>query len=599
MYRTDKIITVLKELNDIYFLPAIQREFVWKPPQVYQLFDSMMQGYPIGSFLFWKLDKGNKGQWDAYQFVRECRERGTHNPPAYLDTVTNPVLVLDGQQRLTALYVGLMGHMKKYVRTDLLPEDENAWEAQHLYLNLLSGPSNTPNSTVSDKFQFQFRSDPMDPVARGARKKYWFKVARISTCASDQAFDDLKRDEKVMAGNRLGKLSPHQADTIDNNLIWLYNRVWKEDYLAYYLVDVTDANRALEIFARANSGGTTLSKSDLLLSMVTARWERLNAREEIYQLVETINTKLPHRNRIDKDFILKCALALYVNRVEYDAASFTSDAMQLIASRWNQIKAVVEKGFRLANSFGMDSANLTSANAMIPVIYYLMKYPRLLVKGSDYFDIKNTHAIRTWLAYVMLAQRFSAHTDDVLRQARDVIRSQSASSEDFPLEAITGKSPEELRDGIVDRALKRTYNPLNSAGKQLTFLALTLLYDTQTDWSRREYSIDHIFPQSLFTTDSLSRAGVKSSDHGRYITASQSLGNLLLLPVRENTRKSDQQLADWIKLRTDDFKQTHHIPKDENLYRLDRFSDFIEQRTALIMTHLHNAFRPMSQDMPG
>ena len=35
------------------FLPALQRKFVWKTEQIEGLFDSMMQGYPIGTFLFW------------------------------------------------------------------------------------------------------------------------------------------------------------------------------------------------------------------------------------------------------------------------------------------------------------------------------------------------------------------------------------------------------------------------------------------------------------------------------------------------------------------------------------------------------------------
>ena len=37
-----------------YVLPAIQREFVWKPEQICRLFDSLMQGYPFGTFLFWR-----------------------------------------------------------------------------------------------------------------------------------------------------------------------------------------------------------------------------------------------------------------------------------------------------------------------------------------------------------------------------------------------------------------------------------------------------------------------------------------------------------------------------------------------------------------
>ena len=54
-------ITIVKALRAIegreYVLPAIQREFVWRPEQIERLFDSLMRGYPIGSFLFWKIER--------------------------------------------------------------------------------------------------------------------------------------------------------------------------------------------------------------------------------------------------------------------------------------------------------------------------------------------------------------------------------------------------------------------------------------------------------------------------------------------------------------------------------------------------------------
>ena len=53
-------VTIREALESIqlqdYVLPAIQREFVWSAPQIISLFDSLMRGYPIGSFLFWRLE---------------------------------------------------------------------------------------------------------------------------------------------------------------------------------------------------------------------------------------------------------------------------------------------------------------------------------------------------------------------------------------------------------------------------------------------------------------------------------------------------------------------------------------------------------------
>src|SRR5690348_18478691 len=108
-YRSETIALAIGRMNRQYFLPAIQREFVWKPEQVAQLFDSIMRGYPISSFLFWELDEANKGRWEIYRFIQDFDERGSHNPAANAHGVQQLTLVLDGQQRLTSLLIGLRG----------------------------------------------------------------------------------------------------------------------------------------------------------------------------------------------------------------------------------------------------------------------------------------------------------------------------------------------------------------------------------------------------------------------------------------------------------------------------------------------------------
>src|SRR5258708_14124056 len=95
-----------------YVLPAIQREFVWKPEQIERLFDSLMQGYPFGTFLFWKVDASTSGKFKFYDFVLNYHQRdAAHCPelPALHDQAVTAVL--DGQQRLTALNIGLRGSM--------------------------------------------------------------------------------------------------------------------------------------------------------------------------------------------------------------------------------------------------------------------------------------------------------------------------------------------------------------------------------------------------------------------------------------------------------------------------------------------------------
>lgn len=97
-------------------LPAIQREFVWSHPKVEWLFDSLLQEYPIGSFLFWEVrDSKSKTDYKYYEFLRDYRERyRTENPEFNTAGHIDFDAVLDGQQRLTSLYIGLCGTYAYY-----------------------------------------------------------------------------------------------------------------------------------------------------------------------------------------------------------------------------------------------------------------------------------------------------------------------------------------------------------------------------------------------------------------------------------------------------------------------------------------------------
>ena len=99
-----------KIATNYYVLPAIQREFVWNPEQICRLFDSIMQGYPFGEFLFWSIEPQQSGDYRYYGFVRDYHQRDDPHCPD-LGQLPNQKMtaVLDGQQRLTAFNIGLRG----------------------------------------------------------------------------------------------------------------------------------------------------------------------------------------------------------------------------------------------------------------------------------------------------------------------------------------------------------------------------------------------------------------------------------------------------------------------------------------------------------
>ena len=67
-----------------YVLPSIQREYVWSTNQIETLFDSLMRDYPIGTFLFWEIDKEYVKKFDFYEFIKNYSENQMH--AVYFDT---------------------------------------------------------------------------------------------------------------------------------------------------------------------------------------------------------------------------------------------------------------------------------------------------------------------------------------------------------------------------------------------------------------------------------------------------------------------------------------------------------------------------------
>jgi Protein of unknown function DUF262 len=106
-YASASIGAVLDNVNRRYFLPAIQRPYVWSSDQVVMLFDSLLKGYPISSFMFWSVDQATKREVRIYRFFEDYHPDKQNDPTS--PDGRDVVLVLDGQQRLTSLLIGLRG----------------------------------------------------------------------------------------------------------------------------------------------------------------------------------------------------------------------------------------------------------------------------------------------------------------------------------------------------------------------------------------------------------------------------------------------------------------------------------------------------------
>ena len=280
-YETHTIAETMAKINREYFIPAIQRPYVWEVEQIERLFDSIMKEYPISTFLLWKPPVENRATWHTYQFAQDFKYGELHSEDADLSKSQDMHLVLDGQQRLTSLFIGLYGSYRvrpKYKRKN----QENSYARQLLFLNLVK---NAETSAEEDEVEgvtygFAFRDEAK---IRNSATEYWMPVSRVLDLEGLDQLEDATEDlvEKM---DDLGA-SLESKRTAKRNLKRLHAVVWEQRTISACIVKQSSYDKVLDIFVRANDGGTKLSKSDLLMSLVTLNWQHFDARHDIVQFL--------------------------------------------------------------------------------------------------------------------------------------------------------------------------------------------------------------------------------------------------------------------------------------------------------------------------
>lgn len=555
-----------------YLMPAIQREFVWGADQITKLVDSLMRGYPVGSFLLWDVKPETAQSYTFYEFLTNYHERD--NPYAGKATVpsgSGTTAVLDGQQRLTSLNIALYGSFaekKKYAWWN----SADAFPVKRLYLNLVDEPD---DEELGTKYDLGFLTDREAAPADGEADK-WFRVGAVLDLANAGPAIMRELEQRGIAGS---------ADAFQR-LYDLYEAVRVLKPMNYFLVTDQDADKVLEIFVRVNSGGTTLSYSDLLLSMATNQWQELDAREEVRSLVSEINSNAGRQFSFSKDVVLKTALTIADVDVRFKVTNFTQGNMARVEAAWPQIKGALLRAATLLQQFGYNERNLTANSVIVPVAHYL----HLRGAGDSYLDstadAADRLALQRWVTRSLVKRGvWGSGLDTLLTRIRDVLRTNSTNG--FPVAAVEEAMAAVGKSLAFDNAEIDELLNLKYAG-QRTFSVLSVLYPG-LDLSKKFHE-DHIFPKSRFTRKKLLDAGIPLDKIDDYLAAVNLLPNLQLLAGTANIEKQDSLPAEWIDTAfpSEDKRATYLAENDLDGLPLDLadFTSFFEQRKQRIRTRL-------------
>lgn len=519
-------LTLRKIQDGSLVLPAIQREFIWEAQQVERLFDSVLRGYPIGSFLAWNVGAETVRGFRFYGFLKDFHEK--HNP--YCSVLDLPshrqvTAVLDGQQRLTALNIGLRGSFASRARGGWWRNDA-AFPVRQLHVNVLAEAA---ENDLGMKYDFRLLTPAQaEPPADGSA--HWFPVHRIFEI---DGFPGLMRE---LAARDLGN-NAFASDMVGR----LYEAIHSVRALYFYEEEDQDVEKVLDIFIRVNSGGTVLSYSDLLLSIATAQWTERDAREEIRSLLDVLNAT-GQGFRFPKDTVLKTGLVLTgVADIGFKVRNFNSANMATLEERWDEVTESLTLAVNLLADFGLSDATLTANSVLIPVTYYMHR------RGlAEHYRTAPTHRedrarLRGWVLRSLVKQGiWGSGLDTLLRELRDTIDEHGA--DNFPVAqlearmAARGKSlafsDEEIQD-LVDLAY----------GSRRTFAALALLFP-HVD-TRNLHHVDHVYPRSRITRTRLVSQGVNEGDAAEMTRRRDLLPNLQLLEGPENVGKRDALPKVW------------------------------------------------------
>lgn len=242
--------------------PEMQREYVWKATRVRDLLDSLYRNYPSGTILLWETDTDAP----TTDFAISTEKNST----------SRPLLLLDGQQRLTSLSSVIRGtpiyvrEGRKLRQIEILFNLEHPEELVTL-TEIDDAPGNTLQVTEEDEFdddeeeslrdrfnQFTFIVSNPQLV----NSPTWVNVSEVFASHSDAEF--LKKAGVLSLDDPLYSKYSERLKKLRQIREYSYRLDVLEPSLSY--------EEVTEIFIRVNSLGVKLRSSDLALAQITAKW---------------------------------------------------------------------------------------------------------------------------------------------------------------------------------------------------------------------------------------------------------------------------------------------------------------------------------------
>lgn len=551
-----KIHDVVQDISsNMIVLPVIQRSLVWDEEKMELLFDSLLKRNSFGGIMSLEEEKGAQPLFAFRQFSKEGELHDSDLPPV-LDH--NTTLIIDGQQRLQAFYMGLKGGVN----------------GKQLYLNLFS----------QGDYDFEFAGQINDLVT--TRKEdnveipmLWYLVPSLYTHLIKVGNDDYRVSSEII---KLRNIQDEALkELVYSNVRRFERAIFGLKSLGISKVSIDQTNpdgerrRMVELFRRLNDGGTRLSVSDLAASVLKGFDYRLEGflRHDIPQFADI---GFRQDEVIKFIFLLQDNHTTEVTDIKNEDADFTiQNAPRIVKS--------LEVLRQLLKDSGLYEYYIGGGRSVIPLYFiaYHIFYKnetldRLSTVYSNY-DANNPDFtnIKRWLYMSLLNGVFSRGKGWIpyITGVRKILNTVSNYRGNlFPAEELL--SMYESHPLIFNREITES----NIQNWDMTF-AFYLIYNRHNTLGR---DIDHIQPKSLLQQANISSQKIHSLSNYQLLDEGTNRGD-------KRAKELDNWLANWKKAELNEYLERHLIPTNPDLWLLDNFDAFLSERSKMIVEKIQQA----------
>ena len=347
-----------------------------------------------------------------------------------------------------------------------------------------------------------------------------------------------------------------------DDLIGEIKRMEKYDMNIQRTPERTSMKDAMELFIRLNTGGKPLPSVDLALAYISLLWDE--SREEFKKFRDSLK---PTGFCFDLDFFIRCLFAVSLKQ-SIRKTLIRSFSTKNVQEDWDKTRKGIEKTIDFLKTTLNLGSNLflEAENSLVPIVF-LFSEKEETIKGK-------MNLLAYWFIVSYLNQRFSGQSTTVLNRDINTIQNDKK-----PIEGLINNLKED-RSIFVTKAD-------HIKGGQFKFILYTLYKDIRTTDFVTGFGIDtsmitssnrldlhHIFADSL-----LKKTKFKSKK--------EEIANKTFLTNKSNKILSNSEptyLAQYDK----NLLQAHFIPKKENLWKLNNYDDFLNERGMLISSALND-----------